>query len=104
MPYKTCLLCGGPAEIGFVQTGISFQFELAHFAISIEKFFGNGSYILSNGVIVLSDVDLELYLSGEFILPDCKDCCDHSNDCGQTECEDILNINKFHGELNFRGN
>ncbi len=54
--YATCLLCGGSAEMGFVQLTIN--------SSAITRVTINGSYILPNGVIVLVDEDIELYLNG----------------------------------------
>ena len=75
-PYKTCIQCGGPANIGFVIEGFS-SFAFASNSLSIEKYFGQGSYVLSNGVIVLSEQDTESYLSGLLLLSDIYDY----NDC-----------------------
>lgn len=51
---KKCALCGGTADIGLIGT-------LSLFSI-------NRSYILPNGVIVLTPSDFELYLKGELDL------------------------------------
>jgi thermitase len=81
-PYKTCVDCGGPAEYGFVVLdSISTALQTSS-SIYITEYFGNDSYILSNGVIVLSDTDLESYYDGTLTLPtlyeitnnDCVDC------------------------------
>ena len=53
--YKTCLLCGGSAEIGFVQLNAT--------STEIEYVTEKGSYILPNGVIVLVDEDIEAYMN-----------------------------------------
>ena len=60
--YATCLLCGGPAQMGFDQWTIN--------SSSITKVTINGSFILPNGVIVLEDEDLEAYLNGTLIFYD----------------------------------
>lgn len=54
--YATCLFCGGLAERGFVQ--------LNALSAEVQYVTNNGSYILPNGVIVLVDEDIELYLNG----------------------------------------
>ncbi len=81
-PYKTCLVCGGPAEMGFVGfDNLPNMFESLS-SIYIREYFGNDSFILSNGVIVLSDIDLEAYYEGTLILPDSYDSSNHhSHDC-----------------------
>lgn len=53
--YATCLFCGGLAERGFVQ--------LNALSAEVKYVTNNGSYILPNGVIVLVDEDIELYLN-----------------------------------------
>ena len=53
--YKTCLLCGGSAEIGFVQLNAT--------STEIKYVTEKGSYILPNGVIVLVDEDIEAYMN-----------------------------------------
>ena len=58
-------------------------------SIYIEEYFGNGSFVLSNGVIVLSNEDLELYYNGTLVLPnycDCIDCDSYCDDC--INCDD----------------
>lgn len=74
--YATCLVCGGPAEIGFVEMSLPIKGNSIS-SIFIEEHFGNGSYVLSNGVIVLSDEDLENFYNGTLIMPDCDDCDYH---------------------------
>ena len=54
--FATCLVCGGKAERGFIQ--VDSLSNVAHYVTD------NGSYILPNGVIVLVDEDIELYLKG----------------------------------------
>lgn len=54
--YATCLICGGLAERGFVQ--------LNALSAEVQYVTNNGSYILPNGVIVLVDGDIDLYLDG----------------------------------------
>lgn len=54
--YKTCIRCGGLAQIGFdfnnpLTTGYKYVSN-------------NGSYISSNGVIILNDLDVDAYLDG----------------------------------------
>lgn len=60
--FATCLLCGGSAEIGFVQLTIN--------SSAVTKVTINGSFILPNGVIVLEDEDLEAYLNGTLVFYD----------------------------------
>ncbi len=60
--FMTCLLCGGPAELGFAQNGSKQILNNAHY-------FGNGSYILTNGVIVLSDEDLVKFYNNTLDIP-----------------------------------
>ena len=57
--YATCLLCGGLAEMGFVQWTIN--------SSAVTKVTIKGSFILPNGVIVLKDEDLEAYLNGTLV-------------------------------------
>ena len=51
-----CLLCGGMASIGFI--GIQ---------NNIIMISDNGSYILSNGIVVLVDSDIESYLNNTLV-------------------------------------
>lgn len=60
--YATCLLCGGLAEMGFVQWTIN--------SSAVTKVTINGSFILPNGVIVLEDEDLDAYLNGTLVFYD----------------------------------
>ena len=60
--FATCLLCGGLAEMGFVQLTIN--------SSSVTRVTINGSFILPNGVIVLEDEDLEAYLNGTLFFYD----------------------------------
>lgn len=74
--YATCLICNGPAEVGFTQRdGDSFALPFDQ-NYTIQERFGNGSYILSNGVIVLSNTDLDLFYKGTLLIPS---CCNDSN-------------------------
>ncbi len=52
--YPICMICNGPASVGFINTA-------SIYTSSSSK---NGSYILSNGVVVLVDADVEAYLNG----------------------------------------
>lgn len=55
--YATCLLCGGLATIGFAgMDGLSRG--------GLTTITTNGSYILSNGVIVLVEDDVSLFMDG----------------------------------------
>lgn len=69
-PYKACLLCGGLAKLGFVQLE-SHKFTAAQ-ALStfVQEYFGNNSYLLSNGIYVISDIDLESFYNGTLVLPE----------------------------------
>ena len=60
--FATCLLCGGLAEMGFVQLTIN--------SSAVTNVTINGSFILPNGVIVLEDEDLEAYLNGTLVFYD----------------------------------
>ncbi len=60
--YATCLLCGGLAEMGFVQWTIN--------SSAVTKVTINGSFILPNGVVVLEDEDLDAYLNGTLVFYD----------------------------------
>ena len=51
-----CLLCGGMASIGFI--------EIQNNIIMISD---NGSYVLSNGIVVLVDSDIESYLNNTLV-------------------------------------
>ena len=55
--YATCLLCGGPASMGFIG-----PLSLNNLPTTI-----NGSYILPNGVVVLVDEDFDAYLDGTLV-------------------------------------
>ena len=57
--YAICLLCGGFAEMGFIQLNIN--------SSSVNNVTLNGSFILPNGVIVLQDEDIEAYLNGTLV-------------------------------------
>lgn len=72
--YTKCLLCGGLAEIGV------FTFGKAPITIYASEYFGNGSVVLPNGVIVLSDEDLENFYDGTLLIPDCCCCCNHHHE------------------------
>ena len=80
--YTTCLDCGGPAELGFVMfDALPRKFQSLS-SIYIQQYFGNGSFVLSNEVIVLSDIDLEAYYEGTLVLPDLYITNNHHNhDC-----------------------
>ncbi|HMM00817.1 MAG TPA: S8 family peptidase [Bacilli bacterium] len=96
-PYKTCVDCGGPAEYGFVVLDNVPTTIQTSSSIYFTEYFGNDSFILSNGVIVLSDIDLESYYDGTLILPtvhktagnDCAECSSECIDC-DTHCHDSL--------------
>lgn len=77
-PYKTCLYCGGPAKdaIGQYDKGSSIITVVP--SLFIKEYFGNGSYILQNGIYVISDEDLSSFYDGTLILPEkCDDCHEH---------------------------
>ena len=52
----TCIICGGIANIGFI--------EIQNNIVMISD---NGSYILSNGIVVLVDSDIESYLNNTLV-------------------------------------
>lgn len=68
--YATCLECGGPAEVGFVEMKNGSKEDHLLSSIYINEYFGNDSFILSNGVIVLSDIDLEAYYNKTLVIPE----------------------------------
>lgn len=107
--YATCLECGGPAEVGFVVLDGLLKTIQRTSAIYISEYFGNGSFILSNGVIVLSDIDLEAYYAGTLVLPEvynadsygdhhCEDCHNECIDCDTYYYDCLANdyISKTH--------
>lgn len=54
--YGTCMFCGGIARLGIMPLGANtLPYTL------------NGSYMLSNGVIVLVDKDIEAYINGTLV-------------------------------------
>ena len=53
LEYLTCILCGGPANAGIVPWDKGIQIT------------NNGSFISPNGILVLTDEDIESFLSGE---------------------------------------
>ena len=55
---KTCVLCGGKVDMGFI---IVDSIKSCKFVTR------NGSYILPNGVIVLVDEDVEAYINGTLL-------------------------------------
>lgn len=67
--YTTCLACGGPADSGIILQGIDPTSITEDVNIHIKQYFGNESFILNNGVIVLSELDLVKYYDGTLILP-----------------------------------
>lgn len=77
----TCLICGGPAEMGFVQQRGTFSTLFNNNYPEIIMYFGNGSYVLSNGISVISNEDLEDLYNGTLEIPclDCEDSGLHSN-------------------------
>jgi len=70
-PYKTCLKCGGPASVGFVgpNSNVFSPFGITDDTV---EYFGNGSYILSNGVYVISDADLDAFYEETLELENCE--------------------------------
>ena len=68
-PYKTCLQCGGPADTGFVHNRATNSFASLVPSLFITEYFGNGSYLLDNGVYIISDADLDDFYNGNLILP-----------------------------------
>ncbi len=68
-PYKTCLKCGGPASTGFVWSN-GYAYSPLGLANDVVEYFGNGSYLLANGVYVISDADLDAFYEGTLVLPE----------------------------------
>lgn len=64
-----CLVCGGTATIGYVGNPNTYLVDLYEDEISIVSYFGNWSYLLSDGIYVISDADLESFLNGLLELP-----------------------------------
>lgn len=60
--YKRCLLCNGLAKIGFVGGSLS-NFN------NNDNRYGNDSYYLENGILVLGPIDYQLFLEGNFNIP-----------------------------------
>lgn len=63
-----CLLCGGKATIGYVGSSSSL-ISLIDNEPYIVEYFGNGSYLLSDGIYVISDNDIEDLINGLLDLP-----------------------------------
>jgi hypothetical protein len=68
----TCLICGGRASMGFVQFGIMPRGSLGIIFGNNLSYFGNGSYVLPNGLVVLVDEDIEAYINGTLCITECK--------------------------------
>lgn len=107
--YDTCLDCGGPAELGIVMFGELPRSVESLSSIYIKEYFGNGSFVLSNGVIVLSDIELEAYYQGVLVLPaeydldnhhdyDCNGCSSKCIDC-DSYCYDCGDYNERRNTL-----
>ncbi len=60
--YKKCLLCNGLAKVGFVGGGL-YTFNKKN------NSYGNDSYYLENGVLVLGPIDYQLFLENNFSMP-----------------------------------
>ncbi len=60
--YKRCLLCNGLAKIGFVGGSLS-NFN------NNKNSYGTDSYYLENGILVLGPIDYQLFLEGNFNIP-----------------------------------
>lgn len=65
---STCMLCGGPADTGFIGPFGDASSPLWNTNYVVE-YFSNGSYLLSNGVYVISDADLDAFNSGTLDIP-----------------------------------
>ena len=88
MGQSLCIVCGGPAETGFAQ--FSSQppgGKSIASTIYIVEYIGNGSYMLSNGVIVLSEIDLMKFYNGtltileeQYHVHEDDYCCGHDDD------------------------
>lgn len=64
----TCLLCGGVASMGFVQTR-SFAASIGLGSLEVVEYFGHGSYLLSNGFYMISDEDITALQNRTLVLP-----------------------------------
>lgn len=64
---NTCIFCGATVSTGIIQYG---KVELVSLYNEETVYFGNGSYVLPNGIYVISDQDLEAVLSGSLALPE----------------------------------
>lgn len=64
---KTCVFCGASVTTGFVQYT---KIRIASLQDDDVTYFGHGSYILPNGIYVISDEDMDAVLSGELTLPE----------------------------------
>jgi hypothetical protein len=62
------MLCGGPADTGFIGPFGDASSPLWNTNYVVE-YFSNGSYLLSNGVYVISDADLDAFNSGTLDIP-----------------------------------
>src|SRR5690554_2290785 len=87
----TCIAGGGPADSGLIINGIDLTSYTVGFSSQISQYFGNGSFMLNNGIIVLSELDLIKFYDATLILPyecdglrccannlDLKECFDHT--------------------------
>ncbi len=64
---KTCLFCGASVSTGIIQHA---SVALTSLYDAETVYFGNGSYILPNGIYVISDRDLDAVLDGSLVLPE----------------------------------
>jgi hypothetical protein len=58
--------------MGFVQFGIMPRGSLGIIFGNNLSYFGNGSYVLPNGLVVLVDEDIEAYINGTLCITECK--------------------------------
>lgn len=64
---KTCIFCGASVSTGLMQYG---TVSIASLYDEKTIYFGNGSYVLPNGIYVISDEDLDAVLNGILALPE----------------------------------
>lgn len=64
---KTCVFCGASVTTGFVQYA---KIRVASLQDDDVTYFGHRSYILPDGIYVISDEDMDAVLSGELTLPE----------------------------------
>ncbi len=79
--YTTCLLCGGDAAMGIVMMGVTSMVEDVQLRLTRDVYFGQNSFVLDDGTIVLSDKDLELFEENPEAFMAMYDVFDHDECC-----------------------